>query len=164
MGSPVSIPAQPCARSAEVDRFHALSSRSLSIERQADGRVKASSAWLPDRSGHDVTERVVQRRSAGDPKYVPDAWPALLSQDQLSAYVGMSREVLGAILTVRPLDLGARRVLYRRTEIDAWLATLPQRGDAPTPAPSSGSQDPQGESRTDTSLERVRARATGRRP
>lgn len=164
MGSPIRLPAQTCSRDAETDRVHALATHSIRIERQADARVRAASPWLPERPRHDAAERSVQRRSASDPKYIPEAWPALLSQDVLSAYTGMSKETLGGILTVRPLDLGARCVRYRRTDIDAWLETLPQRGALPAPASPSNWQDsPQSGSRTEDGLERVRARAAGRR-
>lgn len=165
MGSPIRIPTQPCSRSAENDRFHALATRLVRIERQTDGRLKAASPWLPDSFRHGATERSTQRRSAGDPKYIPEAWPALLSQDLLSAYTGMSKEKLGGILTVHPLDLGARCLRYRRTDIDAWLETLPQRGTVPASASLLGSQDsPQSGSRTEDGLARVIARAAGRKP
>lgn len=165
MGSPIRLPTQECSRTAEADRLRALASRSIRIERQADGRVRAASPWLPEQRRHNAHERIVQRRSPSDPKYIPDAWPALLSQDVLSAYTGMSKEVLGGILTVRPLDLGARRILYRRTDIDAWLETLPQRGEIHAPASAPDLQDGlQSRSRAEDALERVRARTEGRRP
>jgi hypothetical protein len=165
MGSPIRLPTQTCSRNTEADRLHALATRSIRIERQANGRVRAASPWLPEQPRHNANERSVQRRSPSDPKYIPDAWPALLSQDVLSAYAGMSKETLGGILTVRPLDLGARCVRYRRTDIDAWLETLPQRGETPASTSPSDSQDsPQSGSRTDDALERVRARTAGRRP
>lgn len=165
MGSPIRLPAQTYSRSAEADRLQALATRLIRIERQADGRVRAVSPLLPEQTRHDAAERNVQRRSPSDPKYIPDAWPALLSQDKLSAYTGMSKEVLGGILTVRPLDLGARRILYRRTDIDAWLETLPQRGETHAPpSPPDSQNGVQIGSRTEDALERVRARTAGRRP
>ena len=164
MGSPIRLPAQTCSRSANNDRFHALATQLIRIERQADGRVRAASPWLPERPRHDAVERSVQRRSPSDPKYIPDAWPAVLSQDVLSAYTGMSKETLGGILTVRPLDLGARCVRYRRSDIDAWLETLPQRGETHAPPSPPDAQDGlQSGSRTEDALERVRARTAGRR-
>ena len=164
MGSPIRLPTQECSRIVDADRVRALATRSIRIERQADGRVRAASPWLPDQSRHNAHERILQRRSPSDPKYIPDAWPALLSKDVLSAYTGMSKEMLGGVLTVRPLDLGARRILYRRTDIDAWLETLPQRGETHAPPSPPDSQDGlQSGSRTEDALERVRARTAGRR-
>jgi len=66
-------------------------------------------------------------RPVGDPKHVPEAWPLLLSKEQLCAYIGVSTATLTRICPVRPLDLGANVVRYSRPQIEDWVATLPPR-------------------------------------
>ncbi len=104
----------------------------------------------------------------GHPRYVPQAWPALLSKDQLCAYIGVSGGTLVRVCPVRPLDLGANVVRYSREQVDAWLATLPPRMIRPdlpsdeverqdaraTEAANDGAED-----RTASALDRVRKRA-----
>lgn len=63
----------------------------------------------------------------GHPRHIPDSWPALLSRDQLSAYVGISAETLAGILTVSPVDLGVNLLRYRKDDIDRWIEALPAR-------------------------------------
>ena len=104
----------------------------------------------------------------GHPRYVPQAWPALLSKDQLCAYIGISEGTIVKVCPVRPLDLGANVVRYSREQVDAWVATLPprlirrnlpphevERQDAPVAEPANDAA----EDRTASALDRVRARA-----
>lgn len=62
------------------------------------------------------------------PHAVPDAWPLLLSREQLCAYLGgMDERTLVKILPVQPLDIGANLLRYHRPQIDAWVNTLGPR-------------------------------------
>jgi len=54
---------------------------------------------------------------------IPEAWPALLSREQLCAYAGgISDTTLRKVCPVPAVDLGANVLKYRRAEVDAWLA------------------------------------------
>ncbi len=97
------------------------------------------------------------------PGAIPEAWPLLLTREQLCAYLGgISAPTLGRICPVAPLDLGVHLLRYDRRQIDAWIAGLPPRlprgdgtsQDAP-PAPDLDAA----ESRTDSAIERAAARA-----
>lgn len=62
------------------------------------------------------------------PHAVPEAWPQLLSREQLCAYLGgLSWDTIKKVLPVAPLDLGANVYRYARPEVDAWIARLPPR-------------------------------------
>lgn len=74
---------------------------------------------------------------------IPDAWPLLLTEQQLSAYLGgMDIRTIRKICPVSPLDMGRRVLRYRRPDIDAWVSTLSTRlpgsmsGDNTTPPPA----------------------------
>lgn len=104
----------------------------------------------------------------GHPRYVPQAWPALLSKDQLCAYIGISEGTLMKVCPVRPLDLGANVVRYSREQVDAWVATLPPRmircalsSEKLERLNESAAETANdcGEVRTVSALDRVRARA-----
>ena len=59
---------------------------------------------------------------------IPEAWPLLLTREQLCAYLGgLSWATLTKVLTVAPLDLGANVLRYSRPQVDAWAASLPPR-------------------------------------
>jgi hypothetical protein len=95
---------------------------------------------------------------------IPEAWPALLSREQLCAYAGgISDATLRKVCPVRPVDLGANVLRYRRAEADAWLASLPHRGalrvveEGEHDAAPSASTD-----RPSAAVERAKARAAGR--
>lgn len=101
---------------------------------------------------------------------IPDAWPQLLSRDQLCAYLGgLSWDTVKRILPVAPLDLGANVLRYRRPDIDAWLDRCPLKGprlprgetSAHDAAPSPGETDeaPIGEDLRVVAMDRVRRRA-----
>lgn len=102
----------------------------------------------------------------GHPRHVPETWPALLSREQLCAYIGVSMRRITRICPVRPLDLGANIVRYSRAQIDEWVATLPPRlmvrrqEDEADRGPMSVVEDIS-ETRGEAALERVRARAGG---
>lgn len=104
---------------------------------------------------------VISEGREGDAKSIPDAWPALLSRDQLRAYLGgVCDATLRKICPVPAVDLGANVLKYRRDEIDLWLAGLDHR----LPRPQGGEQagDPPFVAANDralTSVERARARA-----
>lgn len=104
---------------------------------------------------------------AGDPHRIPEAWPLMLSRDQLRAYLGgMAEDTLLSICPVAPLDIGVNLVRYFRPAIDAWAATLgprirpalreaaPSSQDAAAPAEVQDAA-----TRLSDSLDRVRARA-----
>lgn len=68
---------------------------------------------------------------------LPD-WPAMLSRTQLCLYLGVSWATLKGVLTVRPVDMGASVIRYRRDQIDEWVRSRPQRAAkalGPTPEP-----------------------------
>jgi hypothetical protein len=94
---------------------------------------------------------------------IPEAWPALLSREQLCAYAGgISDATLRKICPVAAVDLGANVLKYRRAEVDAWLAGLPHRGlrlaqDDEHDAPPAANGD-----RPSAAVERARARAAAR--
>lgn len=111
---------------------------------------------------------------AGDPRHVPEAWPLLMSREQLCAYVGVGAVTLAKVCPVRPVDLGANLVRYNRLQIDAWVASLPAKAVLRLHDDAEGSQDaPSGEApliqdgaeaaqdRTVCALDRARARASG---
>jgi predicted DNA-binding transcriptional regulator AlpA len=58
---------------------------------------------------------------------VPHAWPELLSLKQVCAYLCMSPDTFKKICTVPPLLLNVSLRLWRRSDIDAWIAGLPVR-------------------------------------
>jgi len=59
---------------------------------------------------------------------VPEAWPALLSREQLRAYLGgICDATLRKICPVAPIDLGANVLRYRKADVDRWLEARPQR-------------------------------------
>lgn len=105
---------------------------------------------------------------AGHPRHIPEAWPALLSEDQLRAYVGgISKETLVKICPVPPVDLGANLLRYQRDAVDRWVAGLalktsglrkeppgPKNDDTPAPG-----DDEDGQDRIAAALDRVRARS-----
>lgn len=100
---------------------------------------------------------------------VPQAWPALLTIEQLRVYLGgMSEPTLRKICPVPPIALGAQLVRYNRTHIDAWIATLPPRllhvvasgQDAPAAPPAPDIPV----SRSIDAVERARLRATRKKP
>lgn len=92
---------------------------------------------------------------------IPEAWPAWLSREQLRAYLGgIGDATLRMICPVAPLDLGSSVLRYRKTEVDAWEATLPHR----LPRPATGEQDappisPAANDRPTSAIEKARARA-----
>lgn len=108
----------------------------------------------------------------GHPRHVPEAWPLLLSRDQLCAYLGCSASTLATICPVHPRDMGANLVRYYRPDIDAWAARLPPRlgalhkrqegGEDAAPAPEDDSIAADvSEDRRTSAIERARARASG---
>lgn len=107
----------------------------------------------------------------GHPRHIPEAWPALLSRDQLRAYVGgMSDETLSKVCPVAPVELGANLLRYPRDQVDRWVAGLQPRPGGlrkspPAPKVEPTEQDaPAGASdHAARALERIRARAKGSR-
>jgi len=58
---------------------------------------------------------------------IPQAWPALLTREQVCAYVGMSADSFANACPVAPVILGVRLLRWRRSDIDAWVEGLPNR-------------------------------------
>lgn len=96
---------------------------------------------------------------------IPEAWPALMSREQLCAYLGgICDATLRKVCPVPPVDLGANVLRYRRVEVDAWVNARPHRllraveneQDAPSAAPVAND-------RPSSAVERARARAGGKR-
>lgn len=108
-----------------------------------------------------MSSGAVSQSRNGDAKGIPDAWPALLSRDQLRAYLGgVCDATLRKICPVPAVDLGANVLKYRRDEIDAWLDGLDHR----LPLPRGGEQDASqpleaANDRALTAIERARSRA-----
>jgi excisionase family DNA binding protein len=65
--------------------------------------------------------------------------PALLSEPQAAAYIGVSATTLRGMVergdAPAPVRVGIRR-LYRRIDLDAWVASLPSEGEAAAEAES----------------------------
>ena len=58
---------------------------------------------------------------------LPD-WPAMMPIDVVEAYTTLGRDLflgLAARKGLKPVDLGARRIVWRRREIDAFIDQLP---------------------------------------
>ncbi|WP_292038663.1 MULTISPECIES: hypothetical protein [unclassified Brevundimonas] len=103
----------------------------------------------------------------GHHRYIPDSWPALLSKDQLRAYVGgMSEETLSKVCPVAPVDLGANLLRYPRHLVDAWIAELKPRVGGFKRLPHQPTELPDeppivANDHAAQALERVRSRAKG---
>ncbi|MNE23374.1 hypothetical protein D3C80_1166260 [compost metagenome] len=109
--------------------------------------------------------KVQQLYPAGHPRHIPDAWPALMSEDQLLAYFGgMSKETLLKVCPVPPVDLGANLLRYQREAVDVWVASLPLRASGLRKEPRRVQVDPPvtaeaANDRATSALERARARS-----
>lgn len=97
---------------------------------------------------------------------IPEAWPQLLSREQLCAYLGgLSWDTVKKILPVAPLDLGANVLRYRKPDIDVWVEHLPLKSlTGLQPSRTSGQDAPEvtpddGLDQKSAALERVRRRA-----
>jgi predicted DNA-binding transcriptional regulator AlpA len=96
---------------------------------------------------------------------IPEAWPLLMSREQVCAYLGMSADTLKRVLPVPALALGAKLLRWRRTDIDEWAAGLPARlpsGAAATENPPPARQIA-GDERRFNALERASQRASRKR-
>ncbi len=100
---------------------------------------------------------------------VPQAWPRLLTREQLCAYLGgVSESTVVRICTVPPIQLGVSLLRYDRQAIDAWIDSLPPRllhvvatsQDAAEPAADRPPEP--AASRTLSAVDRARARAEGK--
>jgi hypothetical protein len=58
---------------------------------------------------------------------IPDAWPALMTREQVCAYLSIGAATFAKICPVAPLDLGANVLRWSRVQIDAWVAKVPPR-------------------------------------
>lgn len=95
---------------------------------------------------------------------IPEAWPILLTREQLCAYLGgLSDATVRKICPVPAVDLGANVLRYHRAAIDAWVDSLGPRGLKLT---AEGEQDAAGPAAANdtraamTPAQRARARAT----
>ena len=66
-------------------------------------------------------------RRARTNSWIPDAWPLLLSREQVCAYLGISPDTFSKVCPVPPVDMGAQVVRYHRWQIEAWANALPPR-------------------------------------
>lgn len=64
---------------------------------------------------------------------VPEAWPTLLSREQLCAYVCMPWSTISKVCPVAPVDLGLNVLRYSRQKIDEWVSNLPSRQERSAP-------------------------------
>lgn len=58
---------------------------------------------------------------------IPEARPALLTREQVCAYVGMSADSMSRVCPVAPVDMGVKLLRWRRKDIDASVEGLPSR-------------------------------------
>jgi predicted DNA-binding transcriptional regulator AlpA len=95
--------------------------------------------------------------------HIPEAWPLLMSRQQVCAFLGMSADTLKQVLPVPALALGAKLLRWRRTDIDEWAAGLPARlpvGAAATETPPPPARQIAGDERRFNALERASQRAS----
>lgn len=86
----------------------------------------------------------------------------MLSRDQLCNYLGVSWSTLKSILTVPPVDLGAKVIRYRRDQIDEWVKSRPPlQGRMPSTLQALAPEPAAPDARL-RALERARERAHGR--
>lgn len=89
---------------------------------------------------------------------VPESWPALMSREQLRAYLGgICDATLRKVCPVPPLDLGANVLRYRKGDVDRWLDGRPHR--LPKSLPDEQDAPPVANDRPMSAVERARARA-----
>ena len=98
---------------------------------------------------------------------IPEAWPALLTREQLRAYLGgICEKTRAKICPVAPLNMGANILLYNKRKVDAWIDTIPlrlpharndQQGAVPDDAEPLAAND-----RPASAVERARRRAGSR--
>ena len=94
---------------------------------------------------------------------IPDAWPCLLTREQLCAYLGISAETLIRICPVPALELGVKLWRWRRSDIDDWAAGLPsrQQGSRATGVTrKDGQSEAAADERRAQALERARLRTS----
>lgn len=68
---------------------------------------------------------------------MPERWPGLLSKNEAAEYLGVSPKTIGrmkALGQIRSVSLRGK-ILYRRSELDAFIDELPY-GDGNCPADS----------------------------
>ena len=69
-------------------------------------------------------------------------WPALMDEDMSSSYLQMERRTFRALATshhLAPVDVGARLLRWRRTDLDRLVEALPAKGEtlqAGSPGPT----------------------------
>lgn len=100
---------------------------------------------------------------------IPEAWPLLLTKEQACAYLGgMCEGTFDKIVPVAPVDLGVRKLVWRRPDLDGWAMSLPARlprgaesaqSVEPAPPVPAGPPVAGDDERRSASVERARARA-----
>lgn len=92
---------------------------------------KARSRSRPPARPDSVIVNRAEDHAAGDTRTliggIPEAWPALLTREQVCAYVGMSADSMARTCPVAPVALGVKLLRWRRKDIDAWIEGLPSR-------------------------------------
>ncbi|WP_174301406.1 hypothetical protein [Caulobacter sp. S45] len=94
---------------------------------------------------------------------LPD-WPAMMPIELAHQYVGLGRDLflgLTARYQVRPVDVGARRSVWKRKELDELIERLPHI-DSDLPGAASSPQPEAPEDMAAAALERFRSKR-GRR-
>lgn len=98
---------------------------------------------------------------------IPEAWPALLTQEQAAVYCGVSADSFRRVCTIAPRDMGLNVLRWSRSQLDAWIAGLPPRlqraqaDEQDAPAEIEPARAAAVERQTDA-LDKVRARMSGR--
>jgi predicted DNA-binding transcriptional regulator AlpA len=96
---------------------------------------------------------------------IPEAWPLLLTRDQVCVYVGMSVDTFKRVCPVPAIALGAKLLRWRKPDIDDWVAGLPARligGGAAAENPLLDAGNIAGEERRFGAVERAKQRASRR--
>jgi len=58
-------------------------------------------------------------------KWIPNAWPLLLTRAEVCEYLGIPPERFFEICPVPPVDLGAKVIRYHRWQILEWANAMP---------------------------------------
>lgn len=61
----------------------------------------------------------------GGPKWIPDAWPLLMTRTEVCEYLEIPPERFFEICPIPPVDLGANVTRYHRWQIWEWANAMP---------------------------------------
>lgn len=159
MGFSIRVPAQ----SAGVD------GRDRKLRAMVSARVRSHASIRPSALNGTPRPKPKKQSASSDgapspaQKFRIDAWPALMTRELLAGYTSISTHTLAKICPVSPLDIGANCVRFSRTDVDRWLATLSPRSLTKLQGEAAPSESLPVVDEAQAALDRVRARALGRR-